>query len=309
MCDGGEEVEYRLVCRRTGEVVGMAYIRPQEEANLHNLLLGPEEKDVKKEVNIEESEKTVDNSETTNSASEGNYKVGNVFESRQDLTLMAATMLEVEMQDVKDEPVKKESDHLGQIGDHVKEVGPRPGLRQGKGDLGRPGLFGWQREVVYAEHTRSVTGIHYITPPHPVTGLRRRCEGNAQIQAFLDISGHTGLTLDNFNVVRKELDLGKDFEVCRKGINPSTTFSIYSQFFEEVENTGNRSISGLLGDQRMVGCTFCGGTLVRYGNISHHMKKFHLPDETCPTCGKEIPATDVCSHKKTCKSKIFKGES
>jgi len=233
-------VEYRLVCRRTGEVVGMAYIRPQEEANLHNLLLGPEEEVVKREHNIEENEKTVDFSEQTNSISGGIYEglMGETAaEWEQDVNITASQMVEVKMKDESGEEttanskmMKKEADTFGQ----EIVVGPNFGLRKVKGDLGKPGLYGWQREVVYDEHTRSVTGVHYVTPPHPVTGLRRRCDINPKIQAFLDISGNSDLALDNFNLARKELGLGKDFEVCRKALGPGPTSSIYLQFFKEV---------------------------------------------------------------------------
>lgn len=199
---------------------------------------------------------------------------------------------------------------------------PRKG---GKGDLGKPGLFGWQREVVYEGHTRfevytisitflqtaspcppivprSITGIHYLTPPHPDTGLRRRCKNNSQILDFLAISGNSHLNLDNFQLNRKELGLGQDFEVCRKAFTPGpTNSSIYVQFFEEVESPGARNASGLLDrNSRRMACTLCGGTLVRYENISYHMKKLHLPAETCPTCGSEVPAKDLFSHKKRC---------
>ena len=89
--------------------------------------------------------------------------------------------------------------------------------------------------------------------------------------------------------------------MCRKAFNPGGTSSIYLQFFEEVENSGARNSSGLLDrNLRRMACILCGGTLVRYENISNHMKTFHLPDKTCPTCGKDVPAKDIFSHEKRC---------
>ena len=149
-----------------------------------------------------------------------------------------------------------------------------------------------------------MTGVHYITPPHPITGLRRRCDINPKIQAFLDISGNTDLALDNFNLARKELGLGKDFEVCRKAMCPGPSASIYSQFFKEVEGSRN----GLL-EVRKVACILCEDTVVSYHDVSKHMKMFHLPDETCPTCSSEISAENFSAHKKWCASKRFKGDA
>jgi len=281
MCDGGEEVEYRLVCRRTGEVVGMAYIRPQEEANLHNLLLGPEE-----ELGVVKRESI--NNQGTSSVETSMA----VVESRDKMASMASQVLATTLVPAK---------ALGQVKGANLESAKQPS-KGGKGDLGKPGLFGWQREVVYEGHTRSITGIHYLTPPHPDTGLRRRCKNNSQILDFLAISGNSHLNLDNFQLNRKELGLGQDFEVCRKAFTPGpTNSSIYVQFFEEVESPGARNASGLLDrNSRRMACTLCGGTLVRYENISYHMKKLHLPAETCPTCGSEVPAKDLFSHKKRC---------
>ena len=159
MCESGEEVEYQLVCRRTGEVVGMAYIRPQEEANLHNLLLGPEEEVINREHEIEDKKKTVADSELTNDAGEGSYDGmrDRASECKEGVNITAAQMVEVKVKDESGEDeiadskmMKKEA---GSVGQEVVK-GPNFGLRQGKGDLGKPGLFGWQREVVYDEHTR-----------------------------------------------------------------------------------------------------------------------------------------------------------
>ena len=156
MCESGEEVEYQLVCRRTGEVVGMAYIRPQEEANLHNLLLGPEEElgDVKKDSINDKVEEEVESPKIMKCSSEElleeekdakseTISLGTVVESRRKMAAMAAQMLATT-------PVQTKA--LGEV------KGPNLGLRQpctgAKGDLGAPGRYGWQREVVYEGHTR-----------------------------------------------------------------------------------------------------------------------------------------------------------
>ena len=158
MFESGEEVEYQLVCGRTGEVVGMAYIRPQEEANLHNLLLGPEEElgDVKKEENVGESEKTSGAPETKNISVDEK----NVLSTDTELVESEVKRSDQAEMSTREElvgvslPSQMGIDEATELVSQAEVKGPNSGLRQGKGDLGAPGLFGWQREVVYDEHTR-----------------------------------------------------------------------------------------------------------------------------------------------------------
>ena len=51
-----------------------------------------------------------------------------------------------------------------------------------------------------------------------------------------------------------------------------------------------------------VTCNLCGtkDNIVRYCTFSNHMRRHHLPDETCLKCDKEIPAVIFSKHSKVC---------
>ena len=107
----------------------------------------------------------------------------------------------------------------------VKEGG---GLKATKEDLGRPGEFGWQREVVRHPQGGHVTGVHYVTPPHPATGVRRRLKRMKEIAAYLATADTPQLSLANF--VLNSRAVGLAFEVERRPITPGTARSQYAQF-------------------------------------------------------------------------------
>jgi hypothetical protein len=107
-----------------------------------------------------------------------------------------------------------------------------------KEDLDKPGRLGWQREVRWKETEaggRKITGVFYIPPPHPATGLRKKMNSRKKISDFLDSVGSNTLHLNNFNLNRVLLGLGEPMEISRKVFMlPQKTKSIYKEFFEEL---------------------------------------------------------------------------
>ena len=166
------------------------------------------------------------------------------------------------------------------------------GLKGSKEDLGRPGEFGWQREVVRHPQGGHVTGVHYLTPPHPATGERRRFKRMKEIAAYLATAGTPQLSLNNF--VLSSRALGLAFEVERQPIHPGSTTSPFAQWIRRIGD-------GKIEDGRtVVGCTLCSDT-VPIGSFSRHMRK-HLPEEECGVCGREFPpgSRQFSRHRRTC---------
>ena len=176
--------------------------------------------------------------------------------------------------------------------DGLRVVREGDGLKATKEDLGRPGEFGWQREVVRHPQGGHVTGVHYVTPPDPATGERRRFNRMRQIAAYLATAGTPQLSLANF--VLNTRALGLAFEVERRPIHPGTIKSQYVEFMRDLG--GGRMEDG----RTRVGCTLCTDT-VPFQNFSHHMRKQHLPEEECVVCGEDFAASSILQHRKTCR--------
>jgi len=178
------------------------------------------------------------------------------------------------------------------------------GVRQGKKDLDKPGKMGWLREVVTHNIKGHVTSACYITPPHPVTGIRKRLKKQKDIVNYLEMSGNKELTFRNFNLNSRFLGLKPEFELVRTslasgsaGISPKQ--SLFAEYYRDLPTN---STSGLLDyDTRKVQCLVenC-GSQVSYKSFSNHMKQMHLPDEECSYCGIEFPATKIKSHQQDC---------
>ena len=93
------------------------------------------------------------------------------------------------------------------------------GLLEGKKDLDKPGKFGWLREVV-THHTKGhITCSSYITPPHPVTGARRRVKTRKDIMKYLESSGNKELSFRNFNLTARILGLKPELEIVRTSMS------------------------------------------------------------------------------------------
>ena len=80
-------------------------------------------------------------------------------------------------QDVQREQNKQREDLLG------------CGLVEGKEELDKPGKFGWIREVITHFTKSHITGVKYITPPHPISGIRKRVSTRKEIMEVLEMSG------------------------------------------------------------------------------------------------------------------------
>ena len=160
-----------------------------------------------------------------------------------------------------------------------------------KKDLGKPGEFGWAREVVRSQVGGHVTAVNYLTPPHPLTGARSRVKRLKDIEAHLTTSCTNGLTASNFVFTDKVL--GLPLEVERRAITPGTNKSPYSRFVRELEG------AELVDGRRKVGCTLCPSTVALH-TFSQHMRKEHLPAAECEACGEEFPALTIGTHRKVC---------
>ena len=94
------------------------------------------------------------------------------------------------------------------------------GLVEGKEELDKPGRFGWIREVVTHFTKSHITGVKYITPPHPITGIRKRVSTKKEIMEILEMHGTAGgkLSFRNFNFNTRVLNLSPEFEVIRRSM-------------------------------------------------------------------------------------------
>ena len=66
--------------------------------------------------------------------------------------------------------------------------------------------------------------------------------------------------------------------------------SSYSQFFSPLQGS----------TPLCVACNLCGGKTVSYGAFTKHMTNFHLPDEICSKCEKDVAASIFRSHTRAC---------
>ena len=113
------------------------------------------------------------------------------------------------------------------------------GVRQGKKELDKPGKLGWLREVVTHQSKGHVTAAYYVSPPHPVTGARKRLKKRKDIVDFLEASGNKDLSFRNFNLNSRFLGLKPEFEMLRtsmasgsKGMGPQK--SMFAEYFRDL---------------------------------------------------------------------------
>ena len=178
------------------------------------------------------------------------------------------------------------------------------GLVEGKEELDKPGKFGWLREVVTHFTKSHITGVKYITPPHPISGIRKRVSTRKEVMEVLEMSGAAAggeLSLRNFNFNTRLLGLSPEFEVVRRSMVRGSNM-VESQFDkycrelpidekEGYQNYGSRRVECLIEN--------CGAQMSR-GSFNKHMRQLHLPDEVCIHCGVELPASTIKAHQITC---------
>ena len=158
--------------------------------------------------------------------------------------------------------------------------------------LMEPGRRGWIREVVYSRAIENhITYASYLTPLD--NGGRKRLKSTKDITDYLAKNKQdSGLTNDNFCITSKVLGLGSGFEISRKSRQNHLKPNQYQDFFKVVEGSSPATVT----------CNLCGiqGKVELYNNFSDHMRRHHLPDQTCSKCNTEIPSRIFSKHKKVC---------
>ena len=156
-----------------------------------------------------------------------------------------------------------------------------------------PGRKGWIREVVYSRYIENhVVFVNYLSPEDQ-DGGRRRFETKKGISSYIaQDKQHSDLTMENFCTGRSFLGLGSCYEVSRKSCHNNPGKKEYQQFFTVVEGSSPPTVT----------CNLCGTekNIVRYCRFSSHMRRHHLPDETCFKCEKEIPSKTFRKHSMVC---------
>ena len=155
-----------------------------------------------------------------------------------------------------------------------------------------PGRRGWIREVIYSRVIENhITYVTYLSPLD--NDGRKSLQSTKEILDYLAKGNQVSdLTIENFCITRKVLGLGSEFEVTRKSRQNHTPHKQYQQFFTIVKGSSPPTVS----------CTLCGieGKVQLYDYFSTHMRKHHLPDETCSKCNNEIPSNIFSKHNKVC---------
>jgi hypothetical protein len=161
--------------------------------------------------------------------------------------------------------------------------------------LNMPGAHGFVRVCVMKEGY--VTCVHYMSPQDQ-NGDRRKLK---HMKDCLKEAGLvSGMTNKNFSLAKRVLGLQEGYETCRKSHGCGNSSSRYISFF-------NPSSRGLKEGKRFLDCTLC-NTSVSYANISVHMRRWHLPDESCPKCSLVVPPHKILGHVRSC-GKLFKNEA
>ena len=177
------------------------------------------------------------------------------------------------------------------------------GLVEGKEELDKPGKFGWIREVVTHFTKSHITGVKYITPPHPITGIRKRVATKKEIMEVLEMHGTADgkLSFRNFNFNTRVLNLSPDFEVIRRSMARGSNlvepqFAKYCKELPMDEKEGYQNYGSWRVECLIENC----GAQMNRGSFSNHMRKLHLPDEVCSYCKVEFPASTIKTHQITC---------
>jgi len=181
---------------------------------------------------------------------------------------------------------EKKLEHISQLEQDLSAPA-FPSISTDFGHLNLPGANGWQRECVMSRG--AVTMVYYLAPPDK-QGNRRRLKSMKLCLEFSDPASQ--LTKMNFSFRKQVLGLQEGYEICRENqiLNQERRASIYRDYFKHSKE-GNG----------FVDCTLCGRTR-SFTNFSTHMRKYHLPDETCPMCSLELDPTKMPAHLKTCRN-------
>ena len=161
-------------------------------------------------------------------------------------------------------------------------------LTTGLEALKKPGRRDWLREVVLSRVIENlVVKVNYLSPG-PGDDSRKKLTSYKEIEAYLAETSDSSLTRDNFSLSRKVLSLGDCFEFIR--MSQQVKKNIYKVFFKVIEGSSPLSVS----------CNLCEGKTLVYSGLSWHMKKYHLPDETCQICHHNIPTSHYSKHSRVC---------
>ena len=177
-----------------------------------------------------------------------------------------------------------------------------------KNDLDLPGQLGWVRVCVVTGQDNDISNVLYYSPKDKKTGKSVKFFSLRYVVRYLEETGCRELVSSNFNFARKTLGLGAPGEVWRKALCPApvipSDYSLYLQFFIDSAEVDSRRFhsDGTLRKNRNISCTLCpGGRLITATHVTDHMRKVHLPAETCRNCGEEVAAIQAGLHTRECK--------
>ena len=224
---------YISQAEETGDQIVKEEPKQEESANISNIFLGDSSDDMSKDestskckmdppVKIEAKESTAVllsslADQILRSSGRESYDKGT--ESN-----LANVKSEVEGRPVTDQDLERELDASG--------------VRQGKKDLDKPGAVGWLREVVLTKKGY-VVSANYVTPPHPVTGARKRLKRQKDIVNFLEATGNKDLSFRNFNLNQRIIGLKPEFEMIRTSMSSRSTDttpqrSLFAGYFRDL---------------------------------------------------------------------------
>ena len=85
-----------------------------------------------------------------------------------------------------------------------------------------------------------VTAAYYVSPPHPVTGARKRLKKRKDIVDFLEASGNKDLSFRNFNLNSRFLGLKPEFEMLRTSMVNGPQKSMFAEYFRDLPMDSTR---------------------------------------------------------------------
>ena len=207
---------YVSLAEESGEKTVKEELEDEESANISNIFVGESSRDMSREESIS-CVKECDTGPTVKMETDDSAAV---LVSNLAAQILGGSCKGCRQNEPSPVNVKKEVLERGdgdfKVTDPEMERGLEcSGIRQGKKDLDKPGKLGWVREVVTHRTKGHVTCAYYITPPHPVTGARKRLRRQQDIEDYLEASGNRELSFRNFNVNARFLALKPEFEVLR----------------------------------------------------------------------------------------------
>jgi len=159
------------------------------------------------------------------------------------------------------------------------------GLEDKRCLLAKPQQYGFQRVCLVKSHSGQVVNVQYLSP---VNKEGRRKTISTRNMVGEAIRNFEQLQQANFCFKQVKYNLPPEFEVEKLHTKPnefsplplaSPGRSIYNTYLIEKPSGVGRS--------RLAQCKLC-GVDIRRSSFSRHMKRFHLPDQTCSSCGLDI---------------------